>query len=278
MTFKEKASSYLLGAIIVVVAVLIVVAFVRYYRYRAVVVEELSKKDDIVEKFGGELAKPPTEEEKIAQTPLAPKDLTAPVAVTQGSGGQAGGLKETTEGAFQVKKSYTEHGREVVVKSAGDAKAYRKAGERFRENEPNWDQPFQLSYQGLRKVFLYLRLYEKWPQEVIEQMNGAAVTISGLVMPTGRVPQDGTMIDFWLANPIGVMAGCVFCNPPTLADLLHVEAMSGTKPLTVDREQLYTDTVPVTVTGRLFFGYQKTGDGVESLFRIEMRDWRIITR
>ncbi len=270
MTVKEKASSYLLGAIIVAVAAILVFAFVRYYRYRAVVVEELSKKDDIVEKFGNDLEKPPVQEKKISESVPAPQDIVAP---------QKGpGLRETTEGAFQVKKSYTEHGREVVVKSAGDAKAYRKAGERFRENEPNWDQPFQLSYQGLRKVFLYLRLYEKWPQEVIDQMNGAAVTISGLVMPTGRVPQDGTMIDFWLANPIVVMSGCVFCNPPTLADLIHVEAMSGTKPLKVDREQLYTDTVPVTVTGRLFFGYRKTGDGVESLFRIEMRDWRIITR
>ncbi len=258
MKFRERVSSYLLGAIIVAVAILIVVAFVRYYRYRAVVVEELSKKDEIVEKFGGDLT----------------RSLTEEVALPQ----QVPGLKETTEGAFQVKKSYSEHGREVVVKSAGDAKAYRKAGERFRENEPNWDQPFQLSYQGLRKVFLYLRLYEKWPQEVIAQMNGAAVTISGLVMPTGRVPPDGTMMDFWLANPIVVMSGCVFCNPPTLADLIHVEAISGMRPLTVNREQLYTDTVPVTVTGRLFFGYHKEKEGVESLFRIEMRDWRIIAR
>jgi len=257
---------------LIAVAVLIVVAFVRYYRYRAVVVEELSKKDDIVEKFGGDLAKPPadTPVPDAAARPPAPQDLVAPQ--------QGPGLKETTEGAFQVKKSYNEHGRQVVVKSAGDAKAYRKAGVKFAENEPNWDQPFNLSYQGLRKVFLYLRIYEKWPQEVLEQMNGAAVTISGLVMPTGTVPRDGTMIDFWLANPIVVMAGCVFCNPPTLADLLHVETMPGSKPLVVDREQLYTDTVPVTVTGRLFFGYRKTGDGVDSLFRVEMRDWRIIER
>jgi len=266
---KEKLSSFVLGAIIVAVAALLVVAFVRYYRYRAVVVEEVTKKDDIVEKFGDSLQKPP-DAGAAEPVPPAPGDLVAP---------QRGpGLRETTEGAFQVKKSYTEHGRQVVVKSAGDAKVYRKAGERFPAREPNWDQPFQLSYQGLRKVFLYLRIYEKWPREVIEQMNGAAVTISGLVMPTGPVPEDGTMLDFWLANPIVVMSGCVFCNPPTLADLLHVETMAGSRPLKVDREQLYTDTVPVTVTGRLFFGYKKSGDGVESLFRIEMRDWRLITR
>ncbi len=268
---KDRMSSYLLGAIVVAVALLLVIAFVRYYRYRAVVVEELSKKDDIVEKFGGELTKPSV----AGQVP--PSNLQDPQVPTQNTG-QPTGLRETTEGAFQVKKSYTEHGREVVVRSAGDAAAYQKAGMRFPEREPNWDEPFQLSYQGLRKVFLYLRLYDKWPREVIEQMNGAAVTISGLVMPTGKVPQDGTMLDFWLANPIVVMAGCVFCNPPTLADLIHVETMAGSRPLKVDREQLYTDTVPVTVTGRLFFGYRKTKEGVESLFRIEMRDWRIITR
>ena len=97
-------------------------------------------------------------------------------------------------------------------------------------------------------------------------------------MPTAPVPPDGTMMSFWLANPIVVMAGCVFCSPPTLADLIYIEPAAGVKPLVVDREQLYTDTVPVTVTGRLFFGYWKAGEGTEALFRIEMRTWRIISR
>ncbi|HSA32706.1 MAG TPA: hypothetical protein P5077_03170 [bacterium] len=274
---KKHLFNMSLGAVVIIVAVLIGWRYHAYLQYRETVKEELARPDTITEKFGKELATAPAPE----ATPPSPTDLTTPPApqpaAAQGLGGQAG-LKETTDGAFQVKKSYTEHGRQVVVKSAGDAKAYKKAGTKFAMVEPNWEAPYNLNYQGLRKVNLYLRLHDKWPQEVIQQLNGAAVTISGIVMPTGPVTQDGTMLEFWLANPIVVMAGCVFCNPPTFADLLHVETMSGFKPLTVNREQLYTDTVPVTVTGRLTFGYRKTGDGVESLFQLEMRDWRIIER
>lgn len=277
---KKHLFNIVLGAVIVIVAALIGWRYHQYLRYRETVKEELAKPDTITEKFGKELAAPAVAESSGGQapapeTPPSPADLTAPVADAQR---QAGELKETTDGAFQVKKSYTEHGRQVVVKSAGNAAAYRKAGSKFAMLEPNWEAPYHLSYQGLRKVNLYLRLHDKWPQEVIQQLNGAAVTISGVVMPTSPVPKDGTMLEFWLANPVVVMAGCVFCNPPTFADLLHVETMSGLKPLKVDREQLYTDTVPVTVTGRLTFGYRKTGDGVESLFQLEMRDWNIIER
>ncbi|HNT27191.1 MAG TPA: hypothetical protein PKH10_03335 [bacterium] len=262
---KKHLFNGMLAAIVLIVAILIGWRYHAYLNYRETVKEELARPDTITEKFSKELASSPAPE----VAPPAPTDLTAPPAA---------GLRETTDGAFQVKKSYTEHGRQVVVKSAGDAKAYKKAGSKFAQVEPNWESPYNLSYQGLRKVNLYLRLHDKWPQEVIQQLNGAAVTISGIVMPTGPVSNDGTMLEFWLANPIVVMAGCVFCNPPTFADLLHVETMSGLKPLKVDREQLYTDTIPVTVTGRLTFGYRKTGDGVESLFQLEMRDWNIIER
>ena len=235
------------------------------------------QKDVISENLKKGSAATPAPEAAPAQPP-APSDLTAPQpTAAQGSGGQAG-LKETTEGAFQVKKSYTEHGRQVIVKNAGNAADYKKAGANFAKVEPNWDAPYNLNYPGLRKVNLYLMMYEKWPQEVLQQLNGAAVTISGVVMPTGPVGKDGTMMDFWLANPTVVMAGCLFCNPPTLADLLHVETMSGSKPLVVDREQLYTDIVPVTVTGRLTFGYKKTADGVESLFQIELYTWQNVER
>jgi hypothetical protein len=267
---KKHLPTIAVGAVVIIVAALIGWRYYQYLQFRETVKEELAKPDTITEKFGKELAAP--------ETPPTPIDLTAPQpTAAQGLGGQAG-LKETTDGAFQVKKSYTEHGRQVIVKNAGNAAVFKKAGTKFPMVEPNWEAPYNLSYQGLRKVNLYLRLRDKWPKEVLDQLNGAAVTISGVVMPTGPVGNDGRMIDFWLANPVVVMAGCVFCNPPTFADLLHVEAMSGAKPLVVDREQLYTDTVPVTVTGRLTFGYRKTADNVESLFQIEMRDWSIIER
>lgn len=271
---KKHLPTMAIGAVVLIVAALIGWRYYQYLQYRETVKEELAKPDAISEKFGKELAAPPADPTEPAGQARTP---TAPAADTQGSGSQTG-LRETAEGEFQVKKSYSEHGRQVVVKSAGNAAVYKKAGTKFAMVEPNWESPYHLSYQGLRKVNLYLRIHDKWPQEVLQQLNGAAVTISGIVMPTGPVTQDGTMMEFWLANPIVVMSGCVFCNPPTFADLLHVETMSGFKPLKVDRERLYTDTVPVTVTGRLTFGYRKTSDGVESLFQMEMRDWNIIER
>ena len=151
---KRDFSSWLLGVIIIGVAALIVVAFVRYFRYRTIIVEELSKKDEIVEKFGDALAKPPTEDLDQTNSAPAAEGLASPSSPTRGTKGE-GTSREVTEGAFQIRKSYSEHGRQAIVKSAGDAKAYKNAGTRFTENEPNWDNPFPLSYQGLRKVFLY---------------------------------------------------------------------------------------------------------------------------
>ncbi len=270
---KKHLPTIAVGAVVIIVAAVIGWRYYQYLQFRETVKEELAKPDEITRKFSKELAAPPPE---AASAPTGGLTVPQPAAA-QGLDGQAG-LKETTDGAFQVKKSYTEHGRQVIVKNAGNAAEYKKAGTKFALVEPNWEAPYNLSYQGLRKVNLYLRLHDKWPTEVLEQLNGAAVTISGVVMPTGPVGSDGKMIDFWLANPVVVMAGCVFCNPPTFADLIHVEAMSGAKPLTVNREQLYTDTIPVTVTGRLTFGYKKTVDGVESLFQLDMRDWSIIER
>jgi len=89
-------------------------------------------------------------------------------------------------------------------------------------------------------------------------------------MPIDPVPRSGEMQRFWLANPVVVMAGCVFCNPPTLGDLVYVTTDGA--PLVVDRERLYRSVVYATLLGRLELGPGKSDDGVEYLFSMKMRE------
>jgi hypothetical protein len=88
-------------------------------------------------------------------------------------------------------------------------------------------------------------------------------------MPIDPVPKSGEMQRFWLANPVVVMAGCIFCFPPTLGDLVYV---TTDEPLAVDRERLYRSVVYAKLLGRLELGPAKSGDGVEYLFSLKMRE------
>ena len=95
----------------------------------------------------------------------------------------------------------------------------------------------------------------------------------GAVMPIDAVPKSGKMSRFWLANPMVVMAGCVFCNPPTMADLIFVSTPKGA-PLEVDRERLYRGVVYTKLPGRLRLGPHTSSDGVEYLFSLELKERR----
>ena len=88
-------------------------------------------------------------------------------------------------------------------------------------------------------------------------------------MPIDPVSDSGEMKRFWLANPVIVMAGCVFCNPPTMGDLVYVTANAA--PITIDPERLFRGVVMLRVLGRLELGPQKSSDGVEYVFGFELR-------
>ena len=136
--------------------------------------------------------------------------------------------------------------------------------------EPNWDEPVELRYRDLVKMYYYFLKHHHYPEGAPEMLNGAAVIVNGAVMPIETPNKKGELSRFWLANQTVVMAGCVFCNPPTMADLVYVEKAG--KPLRVDREALYKSVVNMTLKGRFFLGPKTTADGVQYLFGMEFKE------
>jgi hypothetical protein len=141
--------------------------------------------------------------------------------------------------------------------------------------EPDFSKPHPLNYRGLKKVYTYFRLKDAFPKVILEKLNGAYIEMTGAVMPVDKIPEDGIFTAFWLSNPVIVLAGCVFCNPPTLADIVYVYKDSGEKPFKFEREKLFKQVVLVKVKGRLFFGPETINDQT-FLFSILATDAEIL--
>ena len=141
--------------------------------------------------------------------------------------------------------------------------------------EADYSKTNPLNFRGLKKVYTYFRLKDSFPKVVLKSLNGAAVEMTGAVMPVDKIPEDGVFPAFWLSNPVIVLAGCVFCNPPTLADIVYVEKKAGEIPFSIDREKLFKQVVLIKVTGRFFFGPESTGDQTY-LFSIEAESVEVL--
>ena len=141
---------------------------------------------------------------------------------------------------------------------------------KYKLQKPVWDKPYPLTFRKLKKNHQFYRVHEKFFADGLPRIHGGAVMVSGAVMPIDPPGEDGLLKRFWLANPSVVMAGCVFCNPPTMADLIYVY-MPG-EPMKVDRETLYRSILTMTATGRFFIGPGKSKDGVEYMFSMEMKE------
>jgi len=175
----------------------------------------------------------------------------------------------------RIEKRYRKHGDNAVLTIKKRIEIPKK-DLRLPVTEADWNSVKSLTYNGLKKIYLYRKLKKRFPREVVQVLNGAAVEIIGAVMPIDIVPKDGSMQRFWLANPIVVMAGCVFCNPPTLADLLYVEIPAGHNPIKIDRERLYKDIVMIKVKGQFFIGSTTAHDGTQSLFQLNYYDHDVL--
>jgi len=160
------------------------------------------------------------------------------------------------------------HGADAVVRSADDIEAAAVAARPLAI--PDWSAPVELTFSSFKALRRKYRAEKDFPTEEIARLHGAAVSARGALMPIDPVPRSGEMQRFWLANPVVVMAGCVFCNPPTLGDLVYVTTDGA--PLVVDRERLYRSVVYATLLGRLELGPGKSDDGVEYLFSMKMRE------
>ncbi|HQB11002.1 MAG TPA: hypothetical protein PLW37_14150, partial [bacterium] len=113
------------------------------------------------------------------------------------------------------------------------------------------------------------------PEVVVNKLNGVVVVMIGAVMPVDKIPEDGNFTAFWLSNPSIVLAGCVFCNPPTLADIVYAYKDRGENPFKFEREKLFKQVVLVRVTGRLFFGPETIKDQT-FLFSILVTDIEVL--
>jgi hypothetical protein len=165
--------------------------------------------------------------------------------------------------------AFAEHGRQAVLRiDAGGGRS--KIGLLPVAGPPRWSAPQPLKFFALKKHYRSFRKRGGFEPAAVEALSGAAVKMTGAFMPIDPLPDDGRAERFWLANPLVVMAGCVFCTPPTLADIVYVTSDYG--PVEVDREKLFRGVLILDLLGRLRIGPQVTDDGVEYLFGLELRE------
>ena len=161
-------------------------------------------------------------------------------------------MKEANE---SVSDSFREHGRNSVLHHSDKLDKNEMTHGKYVINEPDYDMPPRpIEFKSLKKVYTYFRLKEKLPEPVVESLNGSLVTMVGAVMPFDKIPENGRFSTFWLANPAIVLKGCVFCNPPTMGDIVYAYKDAGEIPFEFEREKLFKQVLLVKVTGRFFFG------------------------
>ncbi len=175
--------------------------------------------------------------------------------------------KNTAAPADMFAKRVSKHGTGATVRARGSIRG--KAKTKLKLHTPDWKQPVPLTFRKLDKNYQYYRLHKEFFPQGLPVVHGGAVEIAGAVMPIDTPGPNGELKRFWLANPVVVMAGCVFCNPPTLADLVYVEVQGD--PIQVDREELYRSVMMKRLLGRLFIGPEKTADGVEFVFKMALK-------
>jgi hypothetical protein len=206
-----------------------------------------------------------------ASAPSAAQDGDRPgpeAAATGGAASDAGGSADggTADGGGEL-RSWLDHGRSAVVRVEQPLDRSLSFVERS-EGTPNWEAPTPLRFVDLKDHYRAFRRARDFPPETVRALHGAAAIIAGAVMPVDPIVDSGEMRRLWLSNPMIVMAGCVFCSPPTMGDLVLVTA--SRRPLVVDPERLFRGVVIVKLLGRLRLGPGRTEDGVEYLFAMEL--------
>ena len=160
------------------------------------------------------------------------------------------------------------HGEDAVVRAGENLGG--KIDRKRLTGTPDWSSPASLGFGDFKKLRRQFRRAGDFTPDELSRLHGAAVIVRGALMPIDPVPESGKLERFWLANPIVVMAGCVFCNPPTMADLVYVRTNGA--PLKVDRERLYRSVVYAKLLGRFELGPGKSEDGVEYMFGMDLEE------
>ncbi|MGI6393395.1 MAG: hypothetical protein ACOX2F_01460 [bacterium] len=270
---------------IVLVAVVLVAYLLYHFRPSADFSTALPKKEiksiDAISELGDLSKSKPVDKSNVAQR----KENVEKSEVGEASEGgetkeKEKDKKEVVEEKFKkagesIADSFKVHGPDAVLKPSDKLDKSEMYHGKYTINEPNFSSLHPLNYQGLKKVYTYFRLKESMPEIVVNKLNGAAVIMTGAVMPVDKIPEDGKFAAFWLSNPTIVLAGCVFCNPPTLADIVYVYKDGGEKPFSFEREKLFKQVVLVRVVGRLFFGPETIGEST-FLFSILATDVEVL--
>lgn len=184
---------------------------------------------------------------------------------------------ENTKTETQNEKvvEYLSQHKDSGVKAVDNVDVSMTDPSKYPTIEADFSNIRKLNFRGLKKVYTYFRLKDKFPEVVLKSLNGAAVEMTGAIMPVDRIPDDGVFPAFWLSNPVIVLAGCVFCSPPTMADIVYVSKSVGEIPFSVEREKLFKQVVLVKVTGKLIFGPETNGDQTY-LFRIKANSIEVL--
>ena len=158
----------------------------------------------------------------------------------------------------------------VKIKDKLDVLADPKA----RPKSPaSWDAVAPVSWTRLTQLYKGFSIGRAvggdFKPETVHELNGAAVEIEGTVLPIDPVGAGGKLKRFWIARPAVLAAGCVFCEAPSMGDLVYVDAKAA--PMEVDREKLYSGAVSAKVVGRFELGPAAAKDGTQYLFGLELQ-------
>lgn len=209
---------------------------------------------------------PATSPEQEAPVAEAAKEAEAAQAVQESTVKAPVPAPGPAAGKPAIADPRLDHGQSPVLRSRTRLKEGEK--KRYPLVTPDWNKPYELTFNKLVGNYRYYQVHGAFFEQGLPRIHGGAVTLSGAVMPIDPPGDDGKLSRFWLANPLVVMAGCVFCVPPSLGDLVYVEA---NPPLVVDREELYKSVVTAKLLGRLFIDGGRQPDGLEYLYRLQLK-------
>lgn len=164
------------------------------------------------------------------------------------------------------------HGEAPTLRPVGSVPGERGSKPAPYKAQPNWEDPFIVTPEHLQSLHLqYVVGRDTFPEQVVTQLHGAAALVMGAIVPIDPPTDEGELRRFWLVKPKAVAAGCVFCAPVGLGDLVFVEVPRG-RSFRVPRERLYKDVVVVYLLGRFQLGPAITEDGVGYLLGLEYRE------
>jgi hypothetical protein len=144
------------------------------------------------------------------------------------------------------------------------------------ETAPKWDAPQAIDWAHLSKLFtgfaIGYRMGGDFTKGVVDELHGTAAKIDGAVLPID--PPKGPMKRFWLVEEHTAADSCPYCKPPSHGKMIFVDASK--RPLEVDRKQLYEGVVTIGAVGRFLLGPAKTGDGIEYLYGLELKEATVL--